>query len=73
MICEQCGYDEDKDYSGGFVGIFVNGVSFSTTEGETCGLYGCPNCNTIQFTTDIHYIRRRKAEYKEKMRGMNEK
>lgn len=68
MICNQCGYSESEHYAGEFVGIFANGISFSTTDNETCGIYGCPKCNAVQFTTDIHYIRKRKAEYKEKMR-----
>lgn len=64
MICNQCGYDEDNHSAGKFIGIFANGISLSTTDGETCAIYGCPKCKTIQFTTDIYYIRKRKAEYK---------
>lgn len=68
MKCEQCGYDEDKGTKE-FVGIFANGVSFTTTDGELCGIYGCPNCNTVQFTTNIGYINYRKEIYKERMRA----
>ena len=68
MICNQCGYSEDGEYDEKFIGIFANGISFSTTEGETCAIYGCPKCKAVQFTTDIYYIRKRKAEYKDRMK-----
>lgn len=68
MICASCGYDEktgktDKDK---FVGMFVNGATISTSNGEVCGLFGCPKCHTVYFTTESAYIGRRKIEYKQK-------
>jgi hypothetical protein len=70
LTCDKCEYDEDKDKDiyGEFKGIFANGTGFSTTDGEMCGLYVCPVCNTINFTTDHEYIRKRKEEFKKKMR-----
>lgn len=61
MKCNQCGNVK-------LVGIFANGTDFSTTDGEMCGLFGCPKCQTVQFTTDIDYIQKRKEEYKTMMR-----
>lgn len=60
MKCPTCGFDKENE----FLGIFANGTSFSTTNRDTCGLYGCPKCNTVVFTTDIEYINKRKEMYK---------
>lgn len=67
MVCKVCGYDEEKGTQQ-FVGIFAPGSNITTTDGELCGLYGCPKYNMVQFTTDVHYIRKRKDEYKQKYR-----
>lgn len=71
MVCNQCGYDESKDNTTEFVGIFSNGIQLFTTEGNVCGIYGCPVCKTIQFTTDANYIEKRKSKYKEKRKAGN--
>lgn len=68
MICRQCGFNEDKDCLREFIGIFAKGVSFSTTNDEDCGIFGCPKCGVIQFTTDVEYIRKRKERYKNKVK-----
>lgn len=68
MKCNCCGYDEDKGKLK-FVGIFSPQKTFLTTNDELCGLYGCPNCNSVQFTTDSTYIDKRKNEYKEKIKN----
>ena len=64
MKCNQCGNDK-------LIGIFVNGTGFYTTDGELCGVFGCPKCQTVQFTTDEDYIRKRKEEYKSRMKEGN--
>ena len=74
MICYTCGYSEDaKDYNidEEFIGIFANGTGFSTTDRRMCGLFGCPKCHSVQFTTDENYIKRRKERYKNKMKNGN--
>ena len=63
MICSICNFDE-RASSEKFVGIFVPGTNLtSTKKGEIC-FFGCPRCHTVQYTTDIKYISKRKAEYK---------
>lgn len=65
MICSHCGYNEEKEpESGKFVGIFSAQNTLVTTNGDLCGIYGCPRCKTVQFTTDVEYINKRKNEYK---------
>ena len=63
--CNVCGYDVEEE----FIGIFANGTGFSTTNGETCCLFGCPVCNTVKFITDAEYIQKRKEAYKLKMKS----
>ena len=62
MFCKQCRFKENETEK--FVGIFAFGAGFSTTNDELCGLFGCPVCHTVQFTTDTEYIKKRKEEYK---------
>ena len=62
MECKVCGFKEEENNK--FVGIFSYGETIVTTNDELCGLYGCPNCNSIIYTTDFEYIKARKIEYK---------
>lgn len=64
MKCSVCGYDENKGEEK-FIGIFIAGKSFSTTNNNECCLYGCPKCNTIKYTCDSDYINNRKKQYKQ--------
>ena len=66
MKCKACGYVETDEKK--FVGIFTYGHKFGTINDELCCLYGCPECGTVQFTTDAEYIQLRKEEYKNKHR-----
>ena len=71
MECKSCGFDENLsiEYGGEkFIGIFSMGNRFSTTNGEECGIYGCPCCGNVIFTTDSEYIKTRKREYIKKWR-----
>lgn len=65
MECNYCGYEDNDD----FVGIFANGISFTTTNGVMCGLFGCPRCRSVQYVTDVEYINKRKEMYKNKMKS----
>ena len=67
MKCNCCGYDENTGEEK-FIGIFIRGNDLSTTDNEPCGLYACPKCNVIRYTTDMAYIEMRKNEYKMKNR-----
>ncbi len=71
MECKVCGFDEGLSIENGgekFIGIFSMGKSFSTTDEKLCGIYGCPCCGSVIFTTDFQYIKARKVEYVNKMR-----
>lgn len=62
MKCNSCGYNDfSKDK---FVGIFATGTTFLTSNGDVCGLFGCPKCHSVQYVADIDYINRRKDMYK---------
>ena len=65
MECNYCGYEDEDE----FVGIFANGISFTTSNGVMCGLFGCPKCHSIQYVTDVEYINKRKEMYKQKMKS----
>lgn len=67
MQCKNCGYDDNFEEK--FLGIFANGTGFSTTDGDMCGLFGCPKCHAVQFVTDIDYIKKRKEMYKKQMKN----
>ena len=67
MVCKQCGYDDN--FEDKFVGIFANGIGYGTTDGRLCALFGCPECHTVQYTTDVDYINKRKEMYKKKMKS----
>ena len=67
MKCKICGFEEDKNNK--FVGIFSFGQNFATTNREICGIYGCPNCNNVIYTTDKDYIKFRKKEYIDKIKA----
>ena len=63
LICPCCGYNEEHEEKG-FIGIFAPGTTLSTTDRETCAMYGCPKCHTVQFVTDSEYIQQKKDEYR---------
>lgn len=63
LKCNQCGYQETIEKE--FIGIFPVGTSLSDTNGDMCGIYACPKCNTVIYTNDTAYINERKQKYKE--------
>lgn len=71
LECGCCGYREDEGEAT-FVGIFADGISFSSTDRQMCALYGCPECGTVRFVTNADYIRMRKEEYRKQAKAGKE-
>lgn len=40
MKCNSCGYNEEDYNADEFIGIFANGINFSTTGKKSCALFG---------------------------------
>lgn len=65
-VCRACGFEETEEEQ--FIGIFPAGQTMRNTNGNLCGLYACPKCNTVRHIEDRLYLEEKKKIYKEQIK-----